>query len=1551
MNLLDLFASIKIDTSDFKKGLNDAAGMAGSFGGAIGSAVGTAAKVTGVALGAASAATLAFGKSAISTGIQFDASMANVAAISGATGEEFDLLREKAIEMGGLTKFSATEAADAMSYMAMAGWKTEDMLSGISGIMGLAAASGVDLARTSDIVTDALTAFKLTAKDSGRFADVLAIASSNANTNVDLMGETFKYVASVAGGFDLKVEDVAEAIGLMANSGIKASQAGTSLRSIITRLTTNAGASSKSLGALDVLTKTLGVDFYDAGGKIRPFNDILDEAREAFQKLGVAEQAEAAKKIAGQNALSGWMALMNAAPEDIDKLRTAIETASFPMGNFDDALLRSGDSLTAMQQRLEAIDISAEGFQSMLQEAAKNADEEHSRVELLTESLLANAKAGTTLEDVVNALGGDLDGLGEIMDSVSGAATSMADVHESSLAGSLTSLGSAMETLKIRIYDGLQPALSEIVNFGVESVRGLTAAFNADGLSGMMDALGPIIDNLIGMLMGGIPKIVGIGGQILGALVTGIINNLPALVTGTVEIISSLATQLVEAAPSMAEKGGELLDFFADGLSQALPQLAGTALTIISSLGSYLREKIPGIVTTAADLLIQFATFLTSPSTLSTLVTAAVDVVAGFVEGIIQAAPALAAGATNIISSLGSQLAEHGPDMIAKGGEILSSLIDGIMAALPVLAESAFNIISSLIGTLMENGPSIAEKGIEIITFLVNGIVEGLPLLVEKAGEIMQNFGQYMAENGSTLVGTGLTLIEGLSSSLRENAGKLVDSGIQMILSLAQGAADSLPEMIKHIPTIISNIAGIINDNVPKLIIAGGKVILTLANGIIKSIPTLIAEFPKIIKMIWDVWNAINWLSLGTKIITLISNGIKSLGAVIPDFLKNIAEKAGNFIHTFDWAGTGMKVIKFLFNGVNKVRSIFPDLVKSIVTKAADFVKSIDWLQLGKDVLDFIINGAKTLAEEAPKVLKDIWDAAKAKVLSIDWLKLGKDILNGIIGGITELGGSAVTAIMDVGRDMLNGIKGLFGIKSPSREFAWIGRMIDEGLAKGISDNADTAESEAEKLAKSVYSAVTQEAEKQIKYERLSLTEQLELWKTIQSKFSQDSEQWADAYDKIFDLEEQIAAEHARAIQDTYNELVSNVEWLVNRENLSLADQLTAYERIRDQFEAGTDEWRSADDKIFELRKSLVKEHYQTMADEADRAAKRQKLSLNEQLINWERIMGEFAEGSEEWTSAEEKAYDLRTQIVDDYVSAVKAAESEISSLLESYDKELESRTSSIANTWGLFDKAEVPEDANAKELEQSLRRQVYQIEKFYAQIEELEQRGVSSELVSEIRGMGPKALGEVNALLTMADRDLERYSSLYDEKWQISNRAATKELEELKAQTDGKIEEQLLSVRQKYEESAPALGQSFTDGLASGILSGMSVAVNAAVEVAEAVENAIREKTETHSPSRLFARIAEGWTDGLAEGWDRNIAEIRNQVQSDIDFSGVPVTTTAGMYGDYTVGNQPNMEAFQNAVIQALQGITITAQFGTERFDSMTVQATRRNTYLRNGR
>ena len=314
--------------------------------------VGSAIEGVGQKLMPVTAAVGGLATAAVKVASDFDSAMSQVAAVSGATGKELDALRDKAREMGSKTKFSASEAAEAMNYMAMAGWKTGDMLDGIEGIMNLAAASGEDLATTSDIVTDALTALGLSASDSGHFADILAAASSNANTNVCMMGETFKYCAPVAGALGFTAEDTAEAIGLMANAGIKSSQAGTAMRTMLTSLTGEVTFVGDAFGELTVQTT-------NADGSMRSLGDILTDCRTAFAQMSESERAANAEALVGKNAMSGFLAVMNAAPGDIEKLNSAINncdgTAEKMAETMQDNL---AGQLTILKSQLEELAIS-----------------------------------------------------------------------------------------------------------------------------------------------------------------------------------------------------------------------------------------------------------------------------------------------------------------------------------------------------------------------------------------------------------------------------------------------------------------------------------------------------------------------------------------------------------------------------------------------------------------------------------------------------------------------------------------------------------------------------------------------------------------------------------------------------------------------------------------------------------------------------------------------------------------------------------------------------------------------------------------------------------------------------------------------------------------------------------------------------------------------------------------------------------------------------------------------------------------------------------------
>lgn len=354
---------------------------------------------------AAAAGLTAAGKSFM----DFEAGMSKVAAISGATGDDLTDLTEKAKEMGATTKFSATESAEAFSYMAMAGWKTEQMLDGIAPIMNLAAASGEELASVSDIVTDALTAFGLKAEDAGHFADVLAAASSNANTNVAMMGESFKYAAPVAGSLGYSIEDVALALGLMANSGIKADMAGTSLRNMLNRM---AKPTKESAMAMD----RLGLELADDEGKMYSLRQIMDQMRTSFKNINMpvselqerigylnqalddgsvtekeyekeleelakqaygaegAEKARAAAMLGGTRAMSAMLAIANASEEDYQKLTAAVDGSSQSFAKLaDGSIVPLNEALASGQEIIEQYNGTAEEMARIMEDNARGA--------------------------------------------------------------------------------------------------------------------------------------------------------------------------------------------------------------------------------------------------------------------------------------------------------------------------------------------------------------------------------------------------------------------------------------------------------------------------------------------------------------------------------------------------------------------------------------------------------------------------------------------------------------------------------------------------------------------------------------------------------------------------------------------------------------------------------------------------------------------------------------------------------------------------------------------------------------------------------------------------------------------------------------------------------------------------------------------------------------------------------------------------------------------------------------------------------------------------
>lgn len=536
---------------------------------------------------AAATAVGGFGAAAAKSGMAFDATMSEVSAISGATGDEFDALRDKALEMGAKTKFSASEAGEAMTYMAMAGWKTGDMLGGIEGIMNLAAASGEDLATTSDIVTDALTALGLQASDSGHFADVLAAASSNANTNVGLMGETFKYAAPLAGAMGYTAEDTALAIGLMANAGIKGSQSGTALRSIMTRL---AKPTKESATAMDAL----GISVTNSDGSMKPFGTTISELREAFSGLSEEQKATYAAMLGGQEAMSGLLAIVNAAPADVEKLTNALddcngaaeEMAATMIDNlqgdltllgsaFESLQIAISDSLTptlrefaqfgkkAMANLLEGFQGSGvSGFMSALSGVVTDG------VTMLAEKApeFANVSVqfiGALVEGLINAAPQVLDAAGQVINTLVAGLDTFLDEHS----GEMAEIGlNIIDT----IASGFQNA-ADVISFHI----GEFVPLLAEGFATYHETLFTIGLDILGAIGQGIvenkDEIKNIASDTIANMVTALIENAPDIIEGGIALLEALVGAIEENLPLILAAGGEIVGELIAGISTASP--------------------------------------------------------------------------------------------------------------------------------------------------------------------------------------------------------------------------------------------------------------------------------------------------------------------------------------------------------------------------------------------------------------------------------------------------------------------------------------------------------------------------------------------------------------------------------------------------------------------------------------------------------------------------------------------------------------------------------------------------------------------------------------------------------------------------------------------------------------------------------------------------------------------------------------------------------------------------------------------------------------------
>lgn len=714
MNLFELFVKIGVDDQASEK--------LSSLSSKLGNGLKTAAKVGAAAVTAVGSGIAALGTYAAKVGGDFEAQMSKVSAISGATGDDLQALEDKAKQLGIDTKFSATEAGQAFEYMAMAGWKTEQMLDGVAGIMDLAAASGEDLAMVSDIVTDAMTAFGLSAENSTHFADVLAKASSNANTNVGLMGETFKYVAPVAGAMGFSVEDTATAIGLMANAGIKGSQAGTALRSMFSRL-------AKPTDEVATAMKTLNLSITNSDGSMRELDDIMADLRKGFDGLTEAEKTQIAAQLAGQEAMSGLLAIVNTSDAEFNKLADAVNNA-------DGAAKQMADTMANnLQGQLTLLKSSAEGFGLALYDKIKTP---------LTEMASWAVESLNELTTAFNENG--VDGVVEAAGNI---------------------LSEAITAVIDRLPEFVQLAVSVIESF----VNGLSE--NQETIAnGAISIITTLATGMLNML----PQIVQLGLDLIVSLANGIAESLPELIPTIIDVVLQIVDTLTdpETLSNLIDASIAIIIALADGIIESLPELIEKAPEIIQNLVDAIVENAPKLLEASFEIIVKLVEGIVE--NLPQILDAGADIVFSIIEGIAQLLGDLIMKGKDIVDSVKEGFSQKVDEAKTWGKDLIKNFIDGITAKWQALKEKISSIAQTVKDYLgfsePKEGPlsNFHTYAPDMMELFAKGITDN-ENIIKSAFEKSLNFGTSSIDFASSGLGVSSSgVINGVASSNEYNS-------------------------------------------------------------------------------------------------------------------------------------------------------------------------------------------------------------------------------------------------------------------------------------------------------------------------------------------------------------------------------------------------------------------------------------------------------------------------------------------------------------------------------------------------------------------------------------------------------------------------------------------------------------------------------------------------------------------------------------------------------------------------------------------------------------
>lgn len=899
---------LDLDISGFLSGLQSAQSQANTASKNIATTIGNNLQSAGKSMTSAGSTltktvttpVLGLGTAAVKVTSDFESAMSKVSAISGATGGDLDALNKKAQEMGAKTKFSATESAEAFTYMAMAGWKTEDMLSGIDGIMSLAAADGLDLATTSDIVTDALTAFGLSASDSGHFADVLAKASSNANTNVSMLGESFKYAAPVAGALGYSAEDTAIALGLMANAGIKGSQGGTALRGSLTRLI-------KPTDDAAALMEQYGLSMTNADGSMKSLGEVMNMLRDKLGGLTEAEQAQVAAQIFGQEAMSGMLAIINASDSDYAKLTDAIYDADGAAQQMADTMLDNlSGQLTLLKSALEGLAIQfGEILMPYIKQFVTWLQNLTQRLQELTpeqkEQIVKWAAIAAAIGPVLMVLGKLTSSVGSIITTFGKIPGAIAKAKSAFTAVSATIGGiSAPVVAVVAVIGVLIAAFANLWKTNEEFRNKMTAIWDgikskfesfAQGIVDRLNALGFDFENF-----GEVVKAIWDGFcSLLAPIFEGVFNQVSVILGSVLDALTGIFDVFIgiftgnwdQAWQGVKEIFGAVWDLIKGTFESWTIAFKGIADTVLGWFGTTWDETWTNIKQFFVDTWNGITTFF------SNVINAIKTAVSNFITTIINFFAQLPTNIANFITNAYNSVVTWVSNMVAKAREMGQNFLNAVVSFftnLPYkvgyfIGNTLTNIVlwvGNMVAKAREMGTNFINnvvsfftqlpgKVLQFITSAFNNVQTWATNMVNKAREMGTNFINNVVSFFTQLPGKVLQFITSAFNNVQTWATNMANKAREMGTNFINNVVSFMQQLPGKIKQYLDSAINNLKTWVTQMGQKGKEAVQSLINNVMSAASGIASKV----------------MSIGTDIVTGVWNGIKNAAGWFTDQVKS----------------------------------------------------------------------------------------------------------------------------------------------------------------------------------------------------------------------------------------------------------------------------------------------------------------------------------------------------------------------------------------------------------------------------------------------------------------------------------------------------------------------------------------------------------------------------------------------------------------------------------------------------------------------------------------